>query len=279
MDALQDQGARSIHRVGDEVHALFPWPSNARGFVSAIEAVIRANTSSRDPKVSWKPASPDEWSGLWSRELRSQVVTGRIRVRPLPTWTKSDPHPAGTGNDSPGIEILLVPGLAFGTPHHPTTLGCLQALESVVREGDRVIDVGTGSGILAIAAARLGAGKVLALDPSAEACETATRNARANQVDDRVEIRRTRAVPSEPIVERRFDGVVANLESAVLIPLIPRLVSAVSGGGWLLLSGTPTHEKTKVLSEVEGPHPTGLRPSRELSIDGWWTGVFTSAPP
>ena len=146
-----------------------------------------------------------------------------------PSWT---PPP-----DPDAINILLDPGLAFGTGTHPTTAMCLSALDAGLSEGQRVIDYGCGSGILGIAAAHLGAATVLAVDNDPQAITASLDNAARNQVDGATF---SAVLPDDASVHSALasaDWVVANILAGPLIDLAPRLISLIAPGGRLLLAG------------------------------------------
>jgi ribosomal protein L11 methyltransferase len=125
--------------------------------------------------------------------------------------------------------------MAFGTGQHPTTAMCLRALEERVRGGDDVLDLGTGSGILAVAAAKLGACRVLALDTDPQAVKAARDNAAANRVGDVVEV--WEGTLPESAAGERFDVIVANISGLTLERLAPSLAGALKSEGALIISG------------------------------------------
>ncbi|MBI4541324.1 MAG: 50S ribosomal protein L11 methyltransferase [Gemmatimonadetes bacterium] len=132
----------------------------------------------------------------------------------VPTWDAFEPAPGE-------IVVRVDPGMAFGMAEHATTRGCLRLLDLAVRGGERVADVGTGSGILAITAAKLGAAAVTALEMDPFASEAAERNVRYNGVAERVGIA-VRGVAAEGVAAMGpFDGIVANIESRTLVALMP----------------------------------------------------------
>jgi ribosomal protein L11 methyltransferase len=161
--------------------------------------------------------------------------------------------------------------MAFGTAEHPTTRGCLRTLEALVAEGERVADVGTGSGILAITAALLGASKVVALESDPWASAAARENAVANAVDGRVEILDTTVGAGVLALLGPFDGIVANIETGVLIPLLPDFRLALAPSGWLVLSGILAVEADGV---VQAAMREGLSLTCQDSEAEWWTGGF-----
>jgi ribosomal protein L11 methyltransferase len=160
----------------------------------------------------------------WVRKSQAQFAPLAIGARLwiVPSWHET---PAG-----PGMTVRLDPGLAFGTGSHPSTRLVLRFLERSLRGGERVLDYGCGSGILAIAAAVLGAGEVQAVDVDQQALETTAENARANRVA-------VRAFAPEALGSAVFDVVVANILAQPLIVLAPLLAARTRIGGRLVLSG------------------------------------------
>jgi ribosomal protein L11 methyltransferase len=162
----------------------------------------------------------EDWAHAWKEHFRP-VRAGR-RVVVAPPWQEYQPESADD------IVVVLDPGMAFGTGTHPTTRLCLLALEERLRPGDAVFDVGAGSGILAIAAAKLGAERVVGIDIDPVAVRNASENVRRNDVEATVGIR---PVGQWDAKDSGFDLVVANIISRVLIELAEQLVAAVRPGG------------------------------------------------
>jgi ribosomal protein L11 methyltransferase len=201
---------------------------------------------------------PDEdWSETWKKGL-GPLSVGRAFVRP--SWVDA-PVPPGM------VEIVLDPGMAFGTGSHPTTSLCLAALSDLLaaRPGASVLDVGTGSGLLAIAARKLGAGRVAANDNDPVAVEVARENAALNGAA--LELT---GAPIEAIAGT-FDVVVANILANVLVALAPALAAKVAPRGVLLLSGLLGPQE----DEVRSAHvASGLSPlSGGDRRDGEWSLV------
>ncbi len=167
-----------------------------------------------------------DWRDSWKRYFRPLRIGRRLLVKP--SWTTYEAAAADT-------VIEIDPGMAFGTGQHPTTAMCLRALESRLSPGEAVLDLGAGSGILAIAAARLGAGRVLALDTDPLAVKAARENAAANRVSGRVEVRE--GTLPEGAGGERFDVIVANISSVTIGRLAPSLAAALREGGVLIASG------------------------------------------
>lgn len=177
----------------------------------------------------------EDWAHAWKAHFPVLRIGRRIVIRP--TWRRHRRQPGD-------VVLALDPGMAFGTGLHPTTRLCLAALESLADRGvlarggagdgpARVVDIGSGSGILSIAAARLGAGDVLAVDIDPIAVASSTANARRNRLARRIRVREG----SAPTGEGPFDVVLANLVATLLVQLADGLVADLRPGGTLLLSG------------------------------------------
>ncbi|MCS6801882.1 MAG: 50S ribosomal protein L11 methyltransferase [Dehalococcoidia bacterium] len=166
-----------------------------------------------------------EWAEAWKEHFVVHRVGERLVIRP--SWRDYTPAAAD-------VVIELDPGMAFGTGLHPTTRLCLAALERVVRPGDRLLDLGTGSGILAIAAAKLGAAEVLAIDIDPVAVRAATANIAANGVAGSVTVIEGTV---EAASEAAFDVVVANISANVILAIASELARVTRPGGRLLVSG------------------------------------------
>jgi ribosomal protein L11 methyltransferase len=207
------------------------------------------------------------WSEIWRTGFRPRRITDRLTV--APSWDLPDCEPGE-------IVLTLDPGMAFGTAEHPTTRGCLRLLDPRVREESRVADIGAGSGILSIAAALLGARQVVAVELDPWAVTAARENVEANGVADRVEVRSGAVGPAFLPGEPPFDGILANIEAAILLPLLAGFRSGVRDGGWLILSGILSHDGDRV-QQVAATH--GFRLDAEDREGDWWSGAFTALPP
>jgi ribosomal protein L11 methyltransferase len=173
--------------------------------------------------------------------------------------------------DAPEVVVIVDPGMAFGTAEHGTTRGCLRLLDGVVEPGARLLDVGAGSGVLAIAAALLGAADVVAIEGDPLAWEALEENIEINGVEGRVRCRCALVDADDLAGYATVDGVVANIESATLIRLLPGFAGALGDGGWLILSGILGAEWPSVREAAEA---AGLS-FRALDEDGEWrAGLF-----
>jgi ribosomal protein L11 methyltransferase len=177
------------------------------------------------PPPSFRLIAETDWAEAWKQHLTVLHVGQRLVIRP--SWL---PYTPAEGE----VVVELDPGMAFGTGTHPTTQMCLLALEDRVRPGARVLDLGTGSGILAIAAAKLGAGRVLALDTDPQAVSVARENVYRNGVADRVRVARGSLAQAIG----RFDVVVVNILANVLIEMAEHgLARRLARDGRLIAAG------------------------------------------
>ncbi|MCL5024877.1 MAG: 50S ribosomal protein L11 methyltransferase [Chloroflexi bacterium] len=186
----------------------------------------------------------ENWNDAWKRYFTVHHVTPRIVIKP--SWRQYSPQPED-------VVVELDPGAAFGTGLHPTTKLCLQALEELVWHGMRVLDVGTGSGILAITAAKLGAGEVVAVDIDPVAARVAQENVDLNHVGDQVVVQKGTA---DAAAGAGFDMIVANIIASVIIDLAPALATNLRPGGKLVASGIIRGRTSEVRASLRA---AGLR--------------------
>jgi ribosomal protein L11 methyltransferase len=207
---------------------------------------------------------PDEdWAARSQANLRA-VRVGRVIVRP--PWDPATELAATVANP---IVLTIEPSMGFGTGHHATTQLCLAALQDVDLQGRRVLDVGTGSGILAITAAALGAGSVSAIDDDPDAVEAARENVVLNQRGSEVEVS-VADLRSHP--GRDYDVVVANLTGGLLIATARAIESfLVHPGGHLILSGCLDAEIDEVCAAFAGGDN-----ARVTRLEGWTCAVLTT---
>ena len=190
------------------------------------------------------PVGQEDWAENWKQHFPAVRIGRQLVIRP--SWEEIEPQPGD-------VLLTLDPGMAFGTGTHGTTRLCLEAIAALYSEAggpQRVLDVGTGSGILAMAAAALGARRVLACDIDEQSCCTARENVELNRLQERVEI------TGEPLaqLEGDFDLVVANILAEENVRLAAELVSRVAPGGWLILSGI-LQEREEFVIQGFAPFP------------------------
>ncbi len=191
------------------------------------------------PDPSFRQVEEQDWAEAWKERLKVLRVGSHLVIRP--SWLD---YKAELGD----VVINLDPGMAFGTGLHPTTQLCLCALEEFVRPEMDVLDLGTGSGILAIAAAKLGAGKVLALDSDQQAARVARANVRESGVDQCVRVRQG-SLPDAPGV---YDLVVVNILARVIMEMVRAgLAERLQRGGVLITAGITEDQASEVADALE----------------------------
>jgi ribosomal protein L11 methyltransferase len=197
-----------------------------------------------------------DWTDAWKAHYVAQRI-GRVVI--VPSWVD---EPLRDGD----VAITLDPGMAFGTGLHPTTRGCLTVLQEIEPLPATVLDVGCGSGILSLAALRLGAARALGLDTDPLAVSAAAQNAERNGLADRFE---ARAGSIEPRPAQAYPLVLANLVAAVLIDLAPALAAHVAPRGILIAGGIIAPRADEVISAL-GVAGLGLEQRRD---DGEWVSL------
>ncbi len=169
------------------------------------------------PPPTYQILAETDWANAWKEHYHPFRVGKRTWIRP--SWYGEDQVIDSSGKTVQPDDIVLVldPGMAFGTGLHPTTQNCIRALEDIVEAGDRVLDVGTGSGILAVAALKLGAARVVGVDTDELAVKTAVANAAQNQVEDQFTVWQGEL---SSVRERDWDVVLVNILAPVIIDLL-----------------------------------------------------------
>jgi ribosomal protein L11 methyltransferase len=248
--ALFAAGSQGLHEDGDALVTQFPADSD----VEAVRAAVLA--ADPDAEVTIGPAAPVDWTEGWKTLLRAHDL-GALSV--VPPWLAEGRDPART--------IVIDPGMAFGTGDHPTTRGVVRLLAPVVRPGDVVADLGAGSAVLAIAAAKLGAARVAAIEFDPDAIENAEDNVRRNGVADRVTVIEGDATVLLPLVAP-VRVVLANIISSVLADLLPAIGDALASDGEAILSGILWEERAHMLAVLA---TYGWRVAAEDHEDAWWS--------
>ena len=211
--------------------------------IGEIEREVRGLTEMGiDPgaaKVEHRIADEEEWANEWKKYYHPVRVTERLTIKP--TWEEYEPQA--------GEQVIeLDPGMAFGTGTHPTTTLCLRTLEGVLKQGDTVVDVGTGTGILSIACAKLGAESVLALDLDPVAVQVARENIELNGVSDKVEVRANDLLKG---VEQKFDVIVANILAEIILMMVGSARDVLKPDGTFITSGIIKDKADLVRADLE----------------------------
>ena len=205
----------------------------------------------------------EDWATGWQKYYKPLTIGEKLYV--VPQWMKEEPVPDGR------VPLYLNPGLTFGTGSHASTQLCMEGLEQAVCPGDRVLDLGCGSGILAIAALRLGASHALGVDIDPKAVDVAYENAAMNGIGkDRLKV-----VAGDVLSDRAFAGslerkgyrvVLANIVSDVIIPLSAQVADYLTDDGWFLCSGIIDTRADEVQAAIE---KNGLKVVSRRERSGW----------
>lgn len=208
-----------------------------------------------DNLFSTAEVNEEDWATAWKQYYHPVKISERFTI--VPTWEEYTP----VGTDE--LIIELDPGMAFGTGTHPTTVMCLQALEKVVKEGDSVVDVGTGSGVLSVGAAMLGAKNVHALDLDPVAVKSAKENIEHNKVQHIAQVYQGNLLDT---VTEQADVVVANILAEVIMTFTDDAFSIVKPGGVFVTSGIIGAKKEDVKQSLVD---AGFEINEVLMMEDW----------
>ena len=231
--ALFEVGSEGVHEAGDELVTHFPGDTDAEMVRAALlEADPSAHvTTVLIPAVDWA----EEWKkGVGAHDL------GALSI--VPPWMAD-------GRDA-SRTIVIEPEMAFGTGEHQTTRGVVRLLPAVIRHGDRVADLGSGSAVLSIAAALLGAAQVTAIEIDHDSIANAGENVRRNGVADRVTVIEGDASILLPLIAP-VRVVLANIISSVLLEMLPIIASSLTTDGEAILSGILVEERPMMLAALD----------------------------
>lgn len=219
--------------ASNRVIALFEPAHDLAHRVAAAMQQVRLENA----KVEWTEVAEQDWVRLTQSQFEPLCINDRLWI--VPSWHEAP--------DPRAINLALDPGLAFGTGSHPTTHLCLDWLCQHVKASTHILDYGCGSGILGIAAARLGAATVTGVDIDERALEAAADNATRNQVA-------LRLLHSSAELTESFDMVVANILTNPLCVLAPLLAARVAPGGFLVLAGVLASQSQQVIEAYQSQH-------------------------
>jgi ribosomal protein L11 methyltransferase len=255
-------GATAVEELPGAVRTWLPCEGAADALVRDVLRALRERTGV-ELEAHWQVQQAADWTQEWRRGLRPRRIGARIVV--APTWTQPELEPDD-------VLLTIDPEMAFGTGEHGTTRGMLRLLQRAVRPGMRVLDVGTGSAILAIAVVLLGAASADAVESDPDALVNARDNVARHGVA--ASVRLEQALVDEAWLARRapYDMILANILSGVIRPLLPAFRRALSPPGVLLLSGILQEEAAAVIGDADA---AGFRVVVEDLEDEWWSGLLT----
>ena len=245
--------------IGERVHDLREFLAN----------LIQAGIDTQPAKVTLESIEEDNWSEQWRSAFPPQKIGKRLVI--APTWDDIVPEPAE-------VFIRLDPGMAFGTGQHPTTQLALELLEISIKGSDAVADIGTGSGILAIAAAKMGAKRVDAVDLDATTIPIARSNIQLNKVESVIRLHQGNGL--DALERQKYPLIVANILTKVILPMIPICPNFLEPAGRLILSGILATEASQIEAQLEANgfrvlETRQLEESHELTQSGEnWVGIL-----
>jgi ribosomal protein L11 methyltransferase len=219
----------------------------------ALARLVAADLLPAVPPVTLTHMDDQDWLEGWKQYFSPIELSARLAI--VPSWEAYDAKPGQA-------VVTLDPGMAFGTGTHGTTAGCLRALDAYLAPGMAVCDVGTGSGILAIAAVKLGAGRVVATDNDDLAIRVAVENADVNGVTD-IDFRVADLLAG---IDGPFDLVIANILAPVVLALIPQLPRVLPAGGVFISSGYILSQEAEIHAALEAAGHTVLA---RYEQEGW----------
>jgi ribosomal protein L11 methyltransferase len=228
-----------------------------------LDEIRQSGVNIGKAEINVAPLNQTDWGSAWKKFFKPLRVGNRLVIKP--SWEPFEARPDD-------IIIEIDPGMAFGTGLHASTRLCLRLLEQHIRPGDTVLDVGVGSGILSIAAARLGAAYVQGVDVDPDAVDIARENIRLNaqtfgpqeSFADRVEVL-VGSIDTLSMMEK-FDCIVMNIRPNIILPLIPYAEAVLQTGGALIISGILEEEGAELIHEVRS---FDLLVHNHLEEDGW----------
>jgi ribosomal protein L11 methyltransferase len=248
--ALFDAGSQGVQEEGDALLTHFP-PETS---VDDVRAAIRAASDRAEIEIGATPSV--DWSEAWKSGLRPHSL-GRITVAP--------PWLATSGERT----IIIDPGMAFGTGEHPTTRSVVRLMQGVIRPGDRVADLGAGSAVLGIVAAKLGAASVAAIEMDPDAIGNGEENIERNGVGGVVRLLEGDAALLLPLVAP-VRVVLANIIFSVLTELLPIIAESLAADGRAILSGILVEERGDMCQVLESSR---WRVVAEETEEIWWSAV------
>jgi len=229
----------------------------------AITNLVNFDINIGANEVSISEVNEEEWATAWKKYYHPVKISNRFTI--VPTWEIYKPV------DSDELIIELDPGMAFGTGTHPTTVMSLQALEKYMTEDSTVIDVGTGSGVLAIGSAMLGAQHVHALDLDEVAVRSAKLNVKLNKVQDHVEVVQGNLLDT---VKEPAEIVVANILAEIIMTFIDNAYRLVRPNGYFIASGIIETKKEEVKTALE---KAGFVIEEVMMMEDWVTIISRKA--
>ncbi len=260
---LEDDVRPSVNAVSGYFPATTFDQDQRRRFEEALKALIGQLPMRQ--RIFYRSLDEEDWAESWKAFFWPEKVSARIVVKP--TWREF--HPSGDE-----LVLEIDPGMAFGTGTHPTTALCMQLLEKYLRPEDRLLDVGTGSGILMVAASLLGAAEVNGIDNDPVAVTVAQQNLVLNAIP----ADRSRAWNGDLVggVTARYDVVVANILAPVILGLLPDVRGVMASDGRFICSGILMSQQDEVVAKAQ---TLGFHLIEAVNREEWVALAMTLDPP
>jgi ribosomal protein L11 methyltransferase len=243
--------------------------ADAAAEAERLREALGQHLGAEPPHLVCDDVPEQDWLALWRSGLGPRRVGERLVIAPTWSEVRTEPHE---------LLIRIDPQMAFGTGEHASTRGVLRLMQRVVQPGACVLDVGAGSAILAIAAAKLGAAHVTAVESDGEAMENAAGNIAGNDAGERVSL-------ACDLVDEAFlrdlgagalNGILANVLSGVLRPLLPAFHRSLAAGGWAILSGILLEEAAAMRTAAA---LSGFSVEAEDTEEQWWSVLLRRVEP
>ena len=254
-------GGSAIEERGTTLITYLRVTGDVSGVVDRMRQVLQTILGAQSLELEIEEVPEQDWLALWRSGLEPRRVGDRLIVSP--TWSEVDARPDD-------LVIRIDPQMAFGTGEHASTRGVLRLMQHLDLDGMALLDVGSGSGILAIAGALLGARHGVAVESDDDALPNAGENVERSGVADRITL--LCAHVDDPFLEAygggAFDGITANVLSSVLLPLLPAFHRALADRGWAILSGILVEEAAEMRNAAQA---AGFAVETEDVEDLWWS--------
>lgn len=259
---IWDYYSEDVHVLsqGTTIKCYLPTNDQMHDTLSAVRSYVASLNDQWEFSVTTTQLSKDDWENQWKQYYKTVHVTPKLVIKPR--WEEYNPKPWEK-------VIELDPGLAFGTGTHPTTNLCLKKLTEIIKEGDKCIDVGCGSGILSIAAALFG-GEALGLDIDPEAVKVARENVEINKLGDKIAIIHGNLL-SESLPN--CDVLVANIIADVILNLIPQTKGVLKPKGHIILSGIILTRQRDIIECLNNFNYQ----IKDIEIEGEWLAITAQA--
>lgn len=250
---LDDPTVQGGWQDGETIHLYWPSRVWSPDHLARLKQILRQLDGTREPMVHVQTLPDQDWNRVWAESVKPLWIGRHLLIRP--SWQTFEARPGQ-------IEIILDPKQAFGTGHHATTRMLLEWLEEDIQGGEAVLDVGTGSGLLAMAALRLGAFYAVGIDHDPVAIECAREYAEMNRFGAELSLQCGEL--SELHRKPSFDLVLANLDRQTLLDLVEELADCTQAR--LLVSGLLLDQQEEIVAAFA---TVGLYPGRRRDQDGW----------